>query len=377
MNDKANIEAPIDGELVSSTALAQFDEFEQRLQEFEGEYGDVVYDLTDPEQDRRARSDRLRVAKVISALDARHREVKSPLLEATRLVDGRRKAIKDRLAGVRDHIKDQIDAHEQREADRIEALAKRVEDIRQYAAEEPSHLESLAPPALLDRIRPVDGVELDDSWQEFKSEAALAQTETLRKLKDALEVATRREDEAAELARLRAETEARERADREERIRQEAEEKAKREAEEAAQRAIEEERAKVAAAEAAQRAAEREQREVKERAAREAKEAEQAAADAREQAKRAQEATAKEAARLERERIEAQRAAEEQVEAKRLAAEEKKKARREHRAKIHGEAKASLVDVLGQTGLHDLESASKWIVEAIRDGHVAHVLIEY
>lgn len=56
--------------------IAEFKEFDKQLSEFLSQYDGVVYDLTDPKQEKTARSDKYAIGKAISALDARHKEIK-------------------------------------------------------------------------------------------------------------------------------------------------------------------------------------------------------------------------------------------------------------------------------------------------------------
>ena len=362
MND-----ATVEIVLREENVLAHFSEFEQSLAKFRDDYGSRVYDLSDPGQDKAARSDRLAIGRVIAALDRKHKEVKEPLLTATRLVDGRRKEIKDQLLEVQDHIKAQIEAHEQREQDRIDAIHACIGNIRELT----NFSESPDSVAISKRLTYARAVMLDDSWQEFRADAALARTEVIEALESMLAERLEAEAEAAELTRLRAEAEAKERLEREERIAREAAEAAKREAEElAAREAGRVEREKIEAAAAAQKAldeaaakAKREQDEANAAAAKAVADA-QAKAQAAEMA--AAQAAADERARIEREQAEQARKAEQERKA-----DEARKAKRQHRAKIHSEAKAALIE----HGIAD--DTATLVVELIRDGKVAHVAIAY
>lgn len=324
---------------MASGAIEVFDPFSKQLADFHAKYDGVVYDLDDEEQNKAARSDRLAIGKVIAKLDRTHKEIKAPLAEAVSLIDSTRKQIKDDLLGIQGAIKTQIAAHEQKEKERVDALVERVAEIRALAEFE------FAPTTEVCKewIEAAKGVPLDDSWQEFKAEAALAKTETIAALETLLAARQKAEAEAAELERLRAEAEARERADREERIRKEAEEKAKREAAEAAEQAIAEERRK---AEEAKEAAERAEREAAERA-------EKAREDERQ--------------RIERERKEAEAKAKKEAEA-----DERRQANKRHRAKVEREAAADMVSA----GITDAVLANA-LVAAIRDEKIAHIEINY
>ena len=152
---------------VARNAVVELDPFDRQLQEFRRRYDGVVYDLDDPKQNKQARSDRHTIGKVVAELDRRHKAVKEPLLEATRLLDGRRKNIKDGLLAIQGSVKRQIDAHEAIERDRIAALNARVESIRDLSCSAPG----IEPASNLwvKRLAEVESIELDDSWQEKKA----------------------------------------------------------------------------------------------------------------------------------------------------------------------------------------------------------------
>jgi len=334
--------------ITKEQVIAEFREFEHKLAAFSN-YKGRVYDLDDPAENKAARSDRLALGKVIAELDRKHSAIKAPLLEATRIVDGERKRLKDEFLAIQQHIKGQLDAYEQQERERVETLRGLVEDIREMVTDSLS----LCSEGIAERLKSARAIVLDDSWQEFKAEAALARTETIDALESLLEERQKAEAQAAEQARLRAEAEAKARQEREEKIAREAAEKARTEAE--AKMRAEAERV------------ERERREAEEKAARDRErakaEAAKAIADAEAKAARA---AAEERARIEREQAERAR-----KEAEARKAEEERKAKQKHRSKIHGEIKRDLITC----GLDDALSTN--VVEMIRDGKIAHVTICY
>lgn len=332
---------------ITVTAIEGLSDFEHNLAEFRARFDGVVYDMTDPEQVRQARSDRLEIGRIISALDKRHRALKEPLLDATRAVDGRRKEIKDEMIAIQTRIKAQIKEYEAIAQRRKDAFESRLRSIRDLAL---SPLEFDSPSAdIRSRIKATENVAIGDDWEEYRADAALARTETLDSLNAALPVAEKREQEAEELERMRLEIKEKARKEREERIAREASEKAKRAAEAAAREAAEAKERKIAA-----------EREHAERKVQEALEHARAA-----------EREAQVAAQRERERIEAERRAIAEEEARQRAAEAERKARLEHRQRIHTEAKRSLI----AAGIND--AVADQIIELVRDGAVAHVKIDY
>jgi len=348
-----------------STAL---NPFRDQLAEFKSQFDNVVYDLRDETENKQARSDRLAVGKVISALDARHKEIKAPLQVAVKLVDGERKEIKDDLLEVQGKIKLQIDTHEAAIKARSDEILERINVLRQLIDFGGFHATISE---LSDRLKAAEQFPIDDTLDDHKGWAALSKTETIEKLKDLHTLRTKYDADQAELARLREKDAARERAEQDERIRQEAEAKAKREAQEA-----------VEAAEQAQLKAEQDAKDAAERAEREAQEAvernKQTLIDAKAKAERAAKAQAEADRRAveeaeERGRREAQEAHDAKIKAAQdaKAKEDKRKSRQAHRNKIH----KAILDAFLYGGLNNDDSTLA--VSLIQDGKIAHVGIEY
>lgn len=180
-------------------------------------------------------------------------------------------------------------------------------------------------------------------WEDFKELAGQTYSEVAAILGTLLDQALRREEQEAELARLRAEKEERDRKDREAQVAREAEEKAK--ADSAAAIKAESDRAARAELEAAQ---------AKEREA-------QAVADAERQAQEA----AERAAQAERDR--------QAAETRRLADEAAaREADQAHRGKINREALACIMQHAKLTEMQGIA-----VLTAIAKGHVKHVKISY
>jgi len=59
---------------ITSTEVVEFREFEKNLSEYKYRYEGVIYDITVPEQDKQARSDKLAIGKVIAKLDSAHKD---------------------------------------------------------------------------------------------------------------------------------------------------------------------------------------------------------------------------------------------------------------------------------------------------------------
>ncbi|MES0444919.1 MAG: hypothetical protein ABUJ92_00100 [Desulfobacterales bacterium] len=215
-------------------SIAEFSEFDIKLQGFKEKYIDVVYDLEDEDQEKQARSDRLTIGKVVSSLDSKHKELKAPLKAKTDLIDGERKRIKDDLLGVQDKIKSQLKAHEQKIVDHAEMLQDKVEAIRDHSVFGENHASTTQMTAseLEVHLAEIKSHDVDDSYEHRKADATLARVDTIKVLEGLLVKRTKYEAEQAELERLRAEAAKREQVDRDNEMRLEGEERAKREAEE-------------------------------------------------------------------------------------------------------------------------------------------------
>lgn len=341
----------------TTTEIAEFNEFEANLAEYKARYEGVVYDLTDPKQEKQARSDRHAIGKTIASLDRVHKEVKSPLKAQVDLLDGERKRIKDGLLEVQEGIKSQIAEHEARIEAKEQELLGRVEAIKALAEFEinPNSTQVQA------NIDLVNAINIDDTFEHYEAEATFAKLKALESLEALLADVTKREEEQAELERLRQEQAEREQKEREERIAAEARAKAEAEAK---------------AAKEAQERAEQEAEEAKKRAVQEAKDAAErerqaklkAEQDAIEAAERAKKEAEDAARRAKEEAEQAQREKEAREQAEREAREADKK----HRGAINSQAVADLVEHSGLT-----QAQAKKVVTAIAKGEISAVSINY
>lgn len=329
--------------------IVEFNEFESQLLEFKKRYDGVVYDLSVPEEEKQARSDRLTIGKVIANLDRKHKDLKAPLKEKVDLIDGERKRIKDDLLNVQEKIKSQIKQHEDAIRERAEKLQSMVEEIRGYAEFDPYQVLPISSDQVKERLDGVQQIIVDDSFEERKADATLAQVETIKQLESLLAERLKYEKEQEELERLRAEAAERERQEELEKIRKEAEERAKAERE----KELEAEKRKVAEAE--------------ERGRQQAVEAKRAA----EQAKIDKENAIKEAeerAKREAEEAEQKRLAEED----RLRAEdEKRAANKRHRTSINN----VILKKLNAIGID--EKTGKSLITAIAKNEIPNLHIKY
>lgn len=336
-----------------STQIVEFNQFESDLAEYKSRYVGVVYDFSDKKQEKRARSDRLAIGKTVAELDRVHKAVKAPLQEQVALLDGERKRIKDGLLEVQDGIKSQIARHEAELQAIEDALEERVQAIRQLARQEGELTSAL----IVSRLDALGQIEVDESYSHRQADAVIAWEETEVELSRWLVEARRREAEAAEMARLKAELAAKEQAERDARIAREARAEEERKTMEAQVRAE--------AAEKAARDAEARAEQAKIEAARLAEENAKREAEAVRQAE-IDKAAAVEQARLDAERR--QREELEKVEAERVARE----ANKQHRVAINKTALAALMEHAGLDETH-----GKAVIIAIAEGRIPAVRIEY
>lgn len=289
-----------------------------------------------------------KVARSKTALDEMGKNLVADIKAQAGKIDADRRVIRDRLDALKDEVRkpltDWEDAEKNRVAGHEQTLAAMTQLLHTPAAcsdDIRRHLEELSRLAQRD-------------WQEFASRATMTADEVRSRLNQSLADMTKREQEAAELARLRAEQAAREQAEREAKIATQAAERAKAEAEARARREADQVAAKAAA----------EQQRV---------EREKAEAIAR--AERAEEEKKAAAEKAERDRlaaIEAERKRVADAAAKGAAEKARREQNKAHRAKVNREITLALSEVL--TG--DAAEAAA-LIEAIAAGKVPHVSINY
>lgn len=276
-----------------------------------------------------------KVARSKTFLDDAGKSVVADQKAAIKRVDALRKKVRDELDALKAEVRKPLDEWEQAEQARQAALEERVAGITGDVPE------GTTAGAAREILAQVQGIVIDDSFEDFKPQAEVAKEIAVEELTAYIERRQKEEDDAAELEQLR-----REKAEREAREQAEAEAKAKAEAEARA------------AAEAEQKAKEDAEREIREKAERQQRE-EQIAAEA-----------AEKAAREEREKIE--REAAEKAERERVAelAEKMRAADEAHRNEVQAAAVDALADIIGR-------SAAELAIQTIAEGRVPAVKIEY
>ncbi len=382
-----------------TTQVAGYKQFYTDLVKLEKDNAAVVFDYASKKGEKEARSHIFSLRKSKGALERVRKEAKAESLRIGRAIDSEAESIEARIEAMIEVHQKPLDEMAAREKTRVDSLNARMAAFPGAVCNTVEEAK-----AEIDRVT---AIEVGPDWQEFMADATQEKAHTLEGLNLRMAELVKRDEEAAELARLRAEAEARAKADHESAIAKAAAEKAQREAEEKAAA----EKAKVQAAldAAKAEAARKEAEAVKaaEQAKAEALSKEQAAALAiqqeREKAEQEKQAAARreaelklaaemaekrrqqEAAEAERQRVAAiQRAEEEKqraikaeqdrvaAEAKRVADEAAARERNKaHKAKINREALESLF----AGGL--TEEQAKLAVTLIAQGKVANVRIEY
>jgi len=285
-----------------------------------------------------------KVARTKVALDGLGKDLVADWKQRSKAVDIERKRLRDSLDALKAEVRQPLTDFEAAEAARVAAIQERLEWIAACACEQwPDQSKARSIDDLRSTVQMLKETEIDESFAEFATDAAIAKDKALRTLDDLIAKRTQEEAEAAELARLRAEAAARAEADRIAAIEKAAADRARKEADEAA-------KAKAAKAKAdADAKLERER---------------QAKRDAEAAAERAKLETEL-AVKRERERVEAAATA-------KKAADDKRAANEKHRQRVRDAAAAAFNVAAGV----DMVTAAA-VVSAIEDGAIPNVAIQF
>lgn len=381
--------------------IAAFSPFYADLAQLEKDNTATVflYDTKSGNKDARSHVHKLRKTK--GALEKVRKEAKADYLRLGRAVDSEAADIESRIEAMIAVHQVKLDEIEQRETARVSALEERLRAISPGI----EHYENSD--AVRVAIASVEAITITVDWQEFMAQAATVKEQVLARLNGYLLTAIKAEEDAAELARLRAETLAREQADRDAAIAAAAADKARKEAEEkAAQEASKARQALLdaqAEAERKEAAARQAIADAEEQARRKEAAATQALKDAAEQAIQAEEAAKRRELDLKMQAEEAQRRADAQAKAaeearvtalaraeedrlravedeKRRAAAEAKRiadeaAKREANTRHCGAINRAAMQALIDSGI--AEECAKAVIKLIAQGKVPNVKIEY
>lgn len=289
------------------------------------------------------------VSRSKTAVEKPGRDYLRKLKEAVKPAEQEIKRFVDECDQIRDTVRLPLTEFENAEKQRVADLKDRLEALRWLGEVLDDFGKLLATEHIINRLDSVKRTEINDSWQELTAEAGVAKDAVIFKLEAALVEAQKRDAEAAELERLRAEQALSAQREREAAMLREAEERVRRETEEKNRAELEAAAKREADAKAAAERADRELIEAGQRAERE----KQAAIDA--------------------ERLRAQQAEQDRLaEEKRIADEAAKKAANvEHRREVNRGVVADLI----AEGVP--EDCAKKCVEAVARMKVRNMHINY
>lgn len=332
--------------------------------------------LTDPTT-KKGRDEIVSLAYKVSQsktlIDKAGKDLTEEWRHKTNKVNAERKRATEFLDNLRDKIRQPVTEYENREKARVKEREDAIEEIRSLA-QLSSQIEPAEYQARIDRVEAIsaslDFMEFTEKMQAMKDGAIALLTAQKIDREQAIADKARLE----ELERLNAE---RERAEREKKIAEEAAQKAKEEAERKAQAELDR---------VAREAAEvKRQAEEAERKAKAEKEAAEIAAKAEQErlereAKAAIEkakADAQAAIEAERKKLEAERIAAEKKAAEEAAAEALRQADEAHRARVLGEIKEDVVNLVGAGGSPTEIHIAALVFESITSGKIRHVEIKF
>lgn len=312
-----------------------------------------------------------KIASCRTFLDDAGKIFVAEIKEKAKVIDAERKRMREALEALQEEIRRPLTEFEARDQKRIEGhevMLAKVCELVQF--DRPPSTEVIA-----DRISAVESIR-NRNWDEFADRAEKVIRNAMSSLHERFEAATKAEEEARELARLRAEAVERAQRDREERVAKETEIRVRREAEAKAERERDVEREKAMReqreierqrqlAEDMRRRAEQKGREAEARAKRAEEDRLVAELKAKSDAELAARQAADAAVEAFRQRVESEQRKREQEEAWR-------KADEAHQARINTEA----LDAI-QAILIAYENPAEIILEAICEGKIPHVTIAY
>lgn len=172
--------------------------------------GKVVYDVTTPEGMTGAKEGRNVFRQVRWAIERTRKDVKDPITQLGKLIDGRAHELEDQVKEYEDHYAVPIEAEELRQADmaraREHAEMERIAGIERKVAAIANHPAQALnqPPSIIETlIVALECILIDASYAEYQPMAEAAKAKALGELQHALLAAYQVEADQAELAALR------------------------------------------------------------------------------------------------------------------------------------------------------------------------------
>lgn len=193
---------------IDGTLIVRYDATAAALAALKERLGGVVYDCTDAKQDKAARQDRAELVRLSSALEAKRKEIKAPFLELGRTIDAKAEEYDAEIQSLKYPIDQQIRKEEDRKA-AAKAAAEAAEAAR--VAEIRGRIRAIAQRSVdalkmtIEQLEQAAQDQLTGEFSEFAADAAHAWAAAQASIESTLAVRIQARDEAAELARQRAE----------------------------------------------------------------------------------------------------------------------------------------------------------------------------
>ena len=203
------------------------------LDAIRNEVSGEVPDVTTKKGRDRIASLAYKVAKSKTALDSAGKSLADQLNAQLKPINSERKIIRDELDKLKDEVRKPLTDYENAETERVSSIKTRIQWFADICIIDGDDI-GISSSRLSERLASVSLVDIDDSFQEFKSDAVLAKNSATEFLTLTIARTEKLEAEKAELERLRKESEEREKTEREKQIAEEAAAKAASEAQEAA-----------------------------------------------------------------------------------------------------------------------------------------------
>lgn len=201
-----------------------------------------IPDLTTENGKAEVKSRAYMVARFKTAIDSMGKALADDLNAKLKPINSERKKARDFLDALKDEVRKPLTDMENRERERVENLNKRLLELNV------DHALNLSIAEMGNILKSIEDITIDDSWQEYHTQAHDLKFNSVNKLKGAI-LLKRQEDEEREKAlKAQKEKEAQERKEREEKIKKDAEERAEKQRIEAAKKA-EEDKARAVEAE--------------------------------------------------------------------------------------------------------------------------------
>lgn len=159
-----------------------------------------------------------RVSRSKTVLDDAGKSLNEAARAEISIVDAARRKVREQLDALRDEARKPLDDWEAAEEQRLNLLKSRLRALDAGRADVTQSADHIA--AVLAEV---EATEIGEDWQEYQGQAAIAKDQAVTILRRNLEVARKREADAAELERLRAEDAKRAEAERGQREAEEAE----------------------------------------------------------------------------------------------------------------------------------------------------------